>query len=205
MSNQNQSDQDHKPNFLAIVIGGAVIIVFGLAIHKMPWVRPQMFQALDLDLSRSIINVGLFMVWIGVLTTFFYKPLKDAMDERAHALESTFNEAETLRSDMDALKKGYEERLQKTEAEAREKIQAQIRESQELQRKLAAEGAQRYDDILAKGNADVSAERDRMLLEVQTHVVDLTMKATEKLLGEVVDNDTNRRLVKNFIDNPKVS
>ena len=41
--------------------------------------------------------------------------------------------------------------------------------------------------------------------ELRLEVVNLTLAATEKLLGENMDSDKNRRLVQDFIDKVEVT
>jgi|GEM_PF-1823467 len=200
MSQQDHQESPQKNNLLTFMIAGVVMIVIGIFTIHQPWIEPPLLKGLDLNFARVIINIGWFLVYIGVLREFFYKDLKEAMDYRTNNLERTFTEAENLKASMETMKKTYEERLQKTEADARVQIQSQIRESQDLQRKLASEGAERYDEIVAKGNADVEAERSRMYQDVQKKVIDLTLLATEKLLGENVDSTRNRKLVADYIE-----
>ena len=119
---------------------------------------------------------------------------------RGTPFEATFTEAENLKKEMAELRTSYEARLAKTEAEAREQIQAQIREAQSLRTTLMAEAATRADDLVKKAELEIEAEKVRALSQIRSHVVDLTLTATERLIGENVDTKVNRKLVDEFID-----
>ncbi|PMY12446.1 ATP synthase F0 subunit B, partial [Pseudomonas sp. FW305-BF8] len=51
---------------------------------------------------------------------------------------------------------------------------------------------------------EISAEKAKVLAEIRTHVVDLTLQASAKVVGENMDNDRNRRMVQEFIDGIEV-
>ena len=54
--------------------------------------------------------------------------------------------------------------------------------------------------MIAQAETDIEAERSRMIGELRGQVVNLTLKATEKLLDENVDSAKNRSLVEEFIN-----
>lgn len=196
---QTQPSAGTKPKVIPSVIVGIVFIAVGIWMKTQPWVKPPMFKAIDLDLAIVVMNIGVFVIWIAALHSFFYKPLEDAMENRTSALEATFSEAENLRVQMNEIRASYEKRLADTEAEARTQIQAQLKEAQELRQKLMGEAAAKYDAMMAQAEADVSALRAKASEELRKEVVGLTLKATERLLGENVDNARNRALVEEFV------
>ncbi len=161
-------------------------------------------KGIPLDLGITIAVIGVFLILFPVINTFYVKPLSDAISERTHALESTFGEAETLRSEMTKMKSDYEQRLVATEAEARSQIQAQIKEAQDLRQSLMAEATTRADEMVKRAQQEIEAEKQKVLGQLRTEVVNLTLAATEKILGENMDSDKNRKLVAEFIDKVEV-
>jgi F-type H+-transporting ATPase subunit b len=161
-------------------------------------------QGIPLDFGLTIAVVGVLMILFPVLNSFYFKPLADAINERTHALESTFGEAETLRSEMTKMKSDYEQRLAATEAEARSQIQAQIREAQNLRQTLMAEASSKADEMVKRAQQEIEAEKQKVLGQLRREVVNLTITASERILGENMDSDKNRRLVTEFIDTVEV-
>ena len=93
----------------------------------------------------------------------------------------------------------------KTEAEAREQIQNQIKEAQNLKQQLMSEAAERADALVRHAQVEIEQEKKNAILTIRTHVVDLTLAAAEKVIGENMDSDKNRRLVAEFIDTVEVT
>jgi F-type H+-transporting ATPase subunit b len=178
--------------------------VAGVAIKGQPWTTPAMFAGLGLDLGKTVINIGFFLVFVQVINIYFYQPLSQAMRERESELEKTFTEAETLRAEMDSMKAEYEQRLATTEAEARETIERQIHEAQELRKQLMAEAEAKADELVKKAEAEIEQEKQRVLGDLRIRAIDLTLVAAEKLIGENMDSDKNRKLVGEFIDKVEV-
>jgi F-type H+-transporting ATPase subunit b len=188
---------------IKLVIGLAVI-AFGAYIHGGFWDQP-LIPGLDFAWQRSIVTIGVLIVLFPVIRNYFIVPLQEAIDTRNSELERTFTEAEELRASMDQLRRDYEQRLAATEASAREQIQAQIREAQNLRQTLMAEATQKADALVAQAEAQIEQEKSRALLEIRTAVVDLTMAATEKVIGANLDEARNRKLIEEFIAGVEVA
>ncbi|MBV6457623.1 MAG: ATP synthase subunit b, sodium ion specific [Fimbriimonadaceae bacterium] len=162
-------------------------------------------QGIPLDLGKTVAVMGVFLILWPIMNTFFIKPLNEAIDDRTRSLEQTFSEAETLRTDMTSLRSDYDRRLAATEAEAREQIQAQIREAQNLRQTLMAEASAKADELVSRAQQEIESEKAKVIVELRTSVVDMSLAAAEKVVGENMDNDRNRRLVQEFIDRVEVA
>jgi F-type H+-transporting ATPase subunit b len=161
-------------------------------------------QGIPLDFGKTIGTIGVFLILFPVIKSFFIKPLQDAIQERNSDLERTFTEAENLRTEMERMKSDYDRRLAESEANAREQIQSQIREAQNLRSSLMAEAATRADALVQQATAEIEAEKKKVLVELRTHVVDLALAAAEKVVGENMDSERNRRLVDDYINSVEV-
>jgi F-type H+-transporting ATPase subunit b len=139
-----------------------------------------------------------------VINALYVKPVKQAIDERNSELIKTFTEAEQLRAEMGKMRSDYEKRLAETEADARTQIQAQIKEAQQLRQSLMSEAAAKADELVKRATQEIEAERARVMTDLRLEVVNLTLSATEKLLGENMDSAKNRRLVEEYIDKIEV-
>jgi len=161
-------------------------------------------QGIFLDLGKTVAYIGVFLILFPVLKSFFFDALTDAIKGRTSELEKTFSEAENLRAEMTRLRQDYEQKIQATEAEAREQIQAQIREAQELRQQLMAEASAKAEQLLAAAQQEIEAEKHRVLTELRLRAVDMTITAAEKLIGENMDTERNRKLVDEFIEKVEV-
>jgi|SRR5579862_274826 len=188
---------------IAIVLAGIL-----WTLSAMPFVdqanQIQMLQLLGLNLRTAFVQMGALILMFPIVDTIFLMPLREAMTERTKRIEATYTEVEGLRDEMSKLKTDYEQRLAATEAEAREQIQNQIKEAQNLRGQLMQEASAKADELVKKAQEEIENEKVRVLHELRTHVVDLTLSATERVLGENMTDARNRKLVEEFIDKVEV-
>ncbi len=161
-------------------------------------------QGIPLDLGKTVAVVGVFMLLFPIIKFFFLNPLMESINTRNSELENTFAEAENLRQEMTKMRTEYEQRLVQTEAQARETIQAQIREATQLRQQLMTEASAKAEELIRKAQEEISLERDKVLTQLRLEVVNLTLGATEKILGASMDDEKNRKLVQEFIEKAEV-
>lgn len=183
-------------SWLAIVLGVVCIFVGGIVLKD---VSPTILQGVDFNLGMVVTNIGVFMVAIPVLMSFYMKPLQAAIEERTTTLESTFAEAEQLKTQMSSMRTEYEARLVAAEAAAREQIQAQLKEVQQLKATLMAEASAKSEAMLQNATAEIEREKQKVMSELRSHVIDLTLSAGAKLIGQNMDTKANRSLVEDFV------
>lgn len=200
--NRHRKNSGSATTAILGVVVGIVLIVVGIG--PFSHFEPQLLQGIDLNLGKTLAAMGVVLVLLPVLDKLFFSVVRDAINERNSELERTFTEADDLRARMEQMRVDYERRLAETEALAREQIQAQIKEAQALRQGIMAEATAKADDVLRKAQDEIASERQRLFTELRVEVVNLTLTATEKLLGENVDTEKNRRLVEEFVNKVEV-
>lgn len=182
---------------------GIILIVASFPLQTVK-LNNELAKLFDLDVAVIVGTIGVILLLWTAIESFYTGPLRKIIDDRNNALERTFSEAENLRTEMATMRSDYEQRLVASEAAAREQIQAAFRKAQEdadALRKQAEAQAEAYKKQVME---DIDRERNRIVTQLRLQVVDLTLQATERLVGESVDSDKNRKLVAEFIDKIEV-
>lgn len=183
---------------------GAVMMVGGMFAYSNKTFKdleaPLANMGIDVNFGKAIAVIGVFLILFKVIELFFFNPLHEAIDGRTTELENTFSEAENLRTEMAQMKTDYESRLTETEAKAREEIQAQIKEATDLKKSLMADAQKQAEDYKATAISEIEAEKNKTLTELRVHVANLSLQATEKILGANIDAERNKALVNEFLD-----
>jgi len=203
---------EQKPssvNGLVFGIAGAIVMVVGVFFQNAESFKsveePLKKMGIPLELGMTIATIGVFMILFKVIESFFVVPLRDAINHRTSELEHTFTEAESLRNEMSAMRAEYEKKLAATEADARAKIQAQISEAQQLRQTLMSEATDKADQLVARAQQEIQSEKAKVIVELRTSVVDIALAAAEKVIGENMNSDRNRKLVEDFINKAEVT
>lgn len=198
----NHTSESKSSNGAINLVVGIVLVAVGfLALNKSIDVA----TGITINPGETVSMIGVLLILFPVIKTFYTQPLGDAIHQRNADLERTFTEAEQLKADMQTLRSDYERRLADTEAQAREQIQAQIREAQQLRQTLTDEAAAKANAFLAQAQAEISAERDRLIGDLRSHVVDIALDAAEKVVRENMDTERNRRMIEDFINRAEVA
>lgn len=185
------------------MLGGTYLSVN--ADKYLPFQKDLAAKGTPIDIGITFAVIGVFLILFPVINFFYFTPLREAIQTRNGDLERTFSEIEDLRSEMVTMRTDYEHRLTETEAKAREQIQSSIREAQQLRQTLMAEATDKADDMVRRAQEEIQAEKDRVLTDLRLHVSNLALTAAEKIIGENMDTDKNRKLVDEFISSVEVT
>jgi len=150
---------------------------------------------LGINLKLFIAQLINFLIVLLVLWKWVYTPLVKKMNERTGKIEKGLRDARTAA-----------ERLQNTEAETARlmsetkrkahAIVAEAKKAAEEQRvRLAEESKQRADGIVAQAKAEIEQEKRKMIQEAKKEVGGVVIAVAEKILGKVVDEKIDKRLV----------
>jgi F-type H+-transporting ATPase subunit b len=73
-----------------------------------------------------------------------------------------------------------------------------------MKENILAEARQQAEDIRQRTLEDLEQEKQKLLVDLRSQVVELTLMATEKLIGESMDEQKQRELVERFIETAEV-
>ncbi|MEN6519581.1 MAG: F0F1 ATP synthase subunit B [Armatimonadota bacterium] len=158
-----------------------------------------MLEQLGINPTVIVVNIIGFLLLVGLLKKFLYGPVTAMLDSRKQEIADTYDTAERERSNMEGLRQDYEKRLAGIEAEAKEKIQAAIKEAHGIRDEILADARTKSESILTKGEEELAREREKTVAELRADVADLVIGASSRLLEESLDDKAHRKLIDDFI------
>ncbi len=147
------------------------------------------------DLILNIINI---LVLFFVTKALLYKPVKKFLNARAEKIDAVQKEAEDAKAQAQTSKAKYDAVLsdaEKVRTEAVEKAEAEAKAAAE---RILEQARAQAADTVEKGKKKAESERKKMLADAKEDIVDATLDATGKLLGRVVSDEDNRRIIDSF-------
>ena len=134
------------------------------------------------------------------LKSLAWNKILQALEKRRGKIQNEFDQIESGKKEIQALRLEYTNRLQKIEEEARTKLQQAIEEGKRVARELQ-EGARREArTILDKAKEDILLEVAKAKVTLRNEIADLTLAATERLLKEKLDETKDKEIVLDFIE-----
>lgn len=159
----------------------------------------ELFHELGIDPRIIAAQIaGFILLWL-LLARFLFRPVMGLLASREQEIKSTYEGAENERASAEEFRVEYEKRLAGIEAEARAKIQDAIRDAEDAKNDILGDARRRSEDILRRAEEDLAREREKTLAEIREQVVDLSLEAAGKLVGETLDEPRHRRLIGDFI------
>jgi F-type H+-transporting ATPase subunit b len=202
MVEHNETQKKSGSPWINVIIGLIIVILAGSVPQLRDFDVP--LPGIELHLGKTIAMIGMMILLFPLVKVFYVDPLEKAIKDRNENLEHTFEEAENLKQRMQELKTSYENRLKAAEEEAREKIQIALGEAEQMKNQIIAEARSQAEEVRRRNEEELERAKEKMLIDLRTHVVDLTLAATEKVIGQSVDPVKQRQLVEEFISSAEV-
>jgi F-type H+-transporting ATPase subunit b len=154
---------------------------------------------LSVEPGLMIWTVVVFVALLAVLRKFAWPAVLGAVEARERALEEQLAEAERNRREAAELLAQHQKLLAEGRASAHALL-ADARTAAEKERALAMEKTrQEQEELLERARRDISAERDRAVIELRREAVDLSLAAATKLIGERLNSESDRRIVQEYL------
>jgi len=147
------------------------------------------------ELGLSIWTLVTFLIVLFVLKKFAFGKIATLLDERRDAVRKNLEVAEHAREEAERLLEGYKAQLAESRHEASEILERARATTVEQQRQLVEEIAVERERGIAAAQQAIAAETQQSLDRIKLEIADLTMLATEKVLGHALDEKEQRRLV----------
>lgn len=155
---------------------------------------------MELSWSTFLLEIINFLVLVWILKRFLYKPVLDVIARRRSGIENTLSDAETMRSEAQALREQYEQRLTRWEDERRQgRAQLQSELEQERARRM-----QELEQLLAREHEKAKVVEQRELAETlrRNEATALAQGArfASRLLGYAAGPELETRLVELLLE-----
>ena len=141
-----------------------------------------------------------FFVLLFVLKWKAWGPLMDALDARAKQIEASLSKAEKVTAEAEVQAEKNEKVLQKARNEAQEIVSKAREAGDKLKQKLETDGKEQYDNMLNKAKEQIDAEKQKALNEIKRTVVDIALEASEKVIKRNLNDDDNKKMIEETVD-----
>ena len=154
-----------------------------------------MLTSLGINGPSLIVFVVNFLLLLGVLYMFAYKPILRVMDRRANQIRESLEAADRAREEAASSQTDIRAQVQEARAEGQRLIeQARLladRYRDDERERVRQEG----EAALARAREDIQRERDVAIQEIQGHFADLAITAAERVIERSLDRDAHQELI----------
>jgi len=153
-------------------------------------------EASLLDLSASFVaEVIAFVLMILILGRWAFPVVMRVAEERQRLIGEQLAAAERARQEAEERLRAAEASLQEARGRAAEVIEGAGRSGEQLRAELRARAEEEARRIAESARREIEAERQQAIDSVRGQVADLVVAATEKVVGETLDDKRHRALI----------
>jgi len=154
--------------------------------------------ALGINLGLLIVQVIAFLIVFLTLNAWVYKPLLEMMEERKKKIAQGLEDARVAADARANAEKEAAKILAEAQAEANRIVREATERAQAATKDVRAAAEAEAARIIESAKADAEAERNRILGDLRGQIAALAIAATQKLLGEALDEKRQHALIEEF-------
>jgi len=153
-----------------------------------------------IDINGTVIvELITFLVMMAILARYVYPEVVRIAEARQRAVAEQLTEAERSRAEAEARLKEAEEKLTEARKTAQSVIEAATKSGEQLRQELKQKAEEEAKRLTAAARKEIEAERERAIQSVRNEVAGLVVAATEKVIGETLDERKHKQLIERAI------
>jgi F-type H+-transporting ATPase subunit b len=142
--------------------------------------------------------VGFTLLFL-LLKRFAFGPIFNVLQQRQDSIRNNLDEAEARRNEMVRLQHDYEQRLAKIEEEARDKIQAAVKEAQAARDEIISRANADREAIMRRTEEDIQRERDKAMATLRDQIATMAVTGASRILKRDIDASSHTALIDEVI------
>jgi F-type H+-transporting ATPase subunit b len=146
-----------------------------------------------------IVELITFLVMMAILARWVYPEIVKLAEARQRTIAEQLNEAEKSREEAEARLKEAEAKLNDARKTAQSVIEAATKSGEQLRQELKQKAEEEAKRLTSSARKEIEAERERAIQSVRNEVADLVVAATEKVIGETLDEGKHKQLIERAI------
>ncbi len=156
-------------------------------------------EKLGIQPNLLITQIVNFVLLIVLLRLFLYQPVRKMLNERAARIKKGMEDAEKAAQQAALAQEEFERRIAEAKQKGQEIIAQATQTGEKARKEILAKAEEEARQLREKARQELERDRRQAMIELRQQVADLSIQITEKLLKETLDEDTQHRLIGQFL------
>jgi len=174
-----------------------LLVCFGIAGGDPHSVKPGMVQVHGGTLFWSVVT---FLLLLIVLKKVAWGPIINALEAREKEIKDALNAAQKAHAEAERVSSDYEDSIRKAQTEAQKIISDAKATAEKVKVELEEKGNEKAEEIIESAKTQIDAERIRVISEIKSVAVEISLSAAAKVIEKNLDSDDNRKLVNDALE-----
>lgn len=147
------------------------------------------------DPGLFIWTILTFLVLVGLLARFAWRPLMDALDRRQAAIAKSLDDAQRAREELERLQRESTAMMASARAEAEAIVSRSRSDAEALREELKQKARTEAAAIVKNAERQIQLETQRAVQQIRQEAVDLSVAIASKILRRQVSKEDNQTLI----------
>jgi F-type H+-transporting ATPase subunit b len=140
-----------------------------------------------------------FVIVLAVLWKAALPPILGAVEARENQIRQLLAEAERDRNEAKSVLAEQTKQLEETRSRVQEIVADGRAAGERIREEIVADARRQADELMVRSRRDVRQELDNALHELREEAVEIALAAATKLVERNLDDEDNRRLVRQYL------
>jgi F-type H+-transporting ATPase subunit b len=154
---------------------------------------------IEVRLGLMVWTIVCFAITFFVLRRYAFGPIQRLIDERRQQIRKSIEDAENARNEARKLLEEHRALIGQARGQGEEILAAARRAADSQRQRVKDETEADRQRRLEETRRQIEAETQRALQQIRAEVAELTLVATAKVTGKVLDDADHRRLIEDAI------
>ena len=141
-----------------------------------------------------------FLILLGLLTFFGYKPIRRMLDERAARIKQGMDQAEAAKQEYERARIEVEKQIGRARAEGQSIVGQAEQAGERIKEEARQEAKSEALLIMERTRAEMERERDRLIDELRREFIETAILAAERVISKTLDREAHRRVIEKTLE-----
>jgi F-type H+-transporting ATPase subunit b len=147
------------------------------------------------DPGLFIWTILTFLVLLGLLARFAWRPLLQALESRQESIRKSLDDARQAKQDLERLHQESAQIIRQARVEADGIITRSRADAERLREEMKQKARAEADTIVKSAERQIQLETTRALQQIRTEAVDLSVMIASKIIQRNLSKEDNERLI----------
>ena len=157
-------------------------------------------EALGINLGYLVSQIVNFTLLAVLLYFVAYKPILRMLDERSARIKKGLDDAEQASRRAAEIEQEFEQRMSEARKEGQEIIAQATQMSEKARQEILETAREESRAQIEKAKEEIGRERELAMADLRQQVADLSLSISEKVIGETLDEERQRKLIADFLE-----
>jgi F-type H+-transporting ATPase subunit b len=147
------------------------------------------------DPGLYIWTILTFLILVGLLAKFAWRPLLEALDDRQQSIRKALDDARKAKQELEGIHAESAKLLAQARTEAAEIVSRSRSDADRFREEMKDKARTEANSMLRNAERQIELETTRALQQIRQEAVDLSVGIASKILQRNVSREDNERLI----------